>query len=119
MDKRSPWPCDPLVPAEAPVVKEQRCLNCFTKVERIPLRLVDRAPGQHTPMKQQQPQGITGETNYASVRRCPWTRGNSTINSSNWAIVTRFASIVNGGVRMYNIHVTVKLELLTNRKDTV
>ena len=83
------------------------------------MRLVDRAPGQQTTMKGQPSEEITGETNYASIRRCPWKRGNPTINSSNRAIVTRLARRVNGGVRMYNIHVTVKLKLLTNRKETV
>jgi hypothetical protein len=68
--------------------------NCPTKTERVPLRPVDRAPGQHPSMKRQPFEGITGETNDASVRRYPWKRGNPTINSSTWEIVSRLASIV-------------------------
>lgn len=47
----------------ASVVKKQRTLNCSTKAERTHLRSANPAHWQHTPMKRQQPQGVTCEMN--------------------------------------------------------
>lgn len=43
--------------------KGRRIQNCFTKAERTHVWPADPVPGQHTPMKRQQPQGVRCETN--------------------------------------------------------